>query len=150
MNFERLLVNSFKNYFSLKEIPADVRRWPQARYFKQPCDVIVDSQVGHFGFECKSTSAKKIYWTTNFHYTADGVHQLFALDDYFVRSARIAFLAVEVRSKRGNRCVFIPWPEVMMDVADGANGLSIKYILEKYIVTSKNNGFYDLNPFFSQ
>jgi hypothetical protein len=149
MNFERSLVKSFENYFRIKDIPADVRRWPQQRYYKQPCDIIIDSPIGHFGFECKSTSAKKIYWTSNFHYTADGTHQIFALDDYFTRSARNAYLVVEIKSKGAhNRCAFIPWFEFMMHVMEGHNGMWCKDIVEKYIVTTRHGGFYDMTPFF--
>lgn len=151
MNFERSLVDSFNNYFSIHDIPADVHRWPQLRFINQPCDIIIDSPVvGHLAFECKSTASNRLYFSGHFHKRKDGTHQMVFLDDYFYRSARTSYLAVELKNKgKKNRCCFLDWNYVLGVYKSGQKSLAAeKEIVDNACVVYRTGGFYQLDAFF--
>jgi hypothetical protein len=149
-NFESNLVQSLKNYFNTHSIPADVRRFPMLRWTSQPCDLIFDSPVaGHYGFECKSTSSNKLWFTAHFHVRQDGTHQVNALDDYFIQSGRTAFLAVELKKKGNvNRCCFVPWWRVIYAYQSGKKSLKESEMTSD-CVCLRHGKYYHLDDFFS-
>ena len=80
--FERVLVQSFNEYFDETGIKGVAHRLKQHRFTPQFLDVLVDSLDPDYymGIECKSISvdkgAKALYFTQHFTTDKNGSHQI--------------------------------------------------------------------------
>jgi len=151
-NFESLLVRSLTHYFSTNHISAFTERRPQTKYRKQFVDIVIDSpSVGYLAIECKSTSTKYLYFSTQFH-TEQGLnhtHQVDTINWYLNKTGRVGYLAVEFRVPKGNKFYLIPWT----DVATRFNSDSKGYKLEELrgfprAVKDKRTKLYDVSGLF--
>ena len=151
-NFESLLVRSLKYYFDTSYIRAFVERRPQTRYKKQFVDIVIDSpSVGYLAIECKSTSTKYLYFSTQFH-TEQGLnhtHQVETISYYLSKTGRVGYLAVEFRASKGNKFYIIPWTDVSTRFNSGFKGYKLDE-LRSYprAVKDKRTKLYDVSGLF--
>jgi len=151
-NFESLLVRSLKYYFDNNHIPTFTERRPQTRYKKQFVDITIDSPtLGYLAIECKSTSTKYLYFSTQFH-TEQGLnhtHQVETISYYLSKTGRVGYLAVEFRAPKGNKFYLIPWADVATRFNNGNKGFKIEE-LRGYprAVKDRATKLYDVSSLF--
>jgi len=151
-NFESLLVRSLTNYFSTNNISAFTERRPQTKYRKQFVDIVIDSpSVGYLAIECKSTSTKYLYFSSQFH-TEQGLnhtHQVETISWYLNKTGRVGYLAVEQRQRKGNQFSLIPWTDVATRFNSGFKGYKLDE-LRSYprAAKDKRTKLYDVSGLF--
>lgn len=148
VSFENMLVRALNELYEKKKISATAYRLPMVRYQKQGFDVYSDSR--HFewycAFECKSLDASEeraLYFSQYFH-VSKGVHQLEYENTIAEKTGRNAFLAVELRRRRGTRkaAYLVPWRTLFAAFDGGYVGLEQEVILECCELEYYNGGYH--------
>lgn len=119
-DFERVLVNSYNQYFKTNNTKALAYRLKQSRFAPQPIDINVDSREPalYLGIECKSISTDKgasaLYFSQHFTVDKRGKHQIERISDYLDKTGRKGYLAVELRNGigKGREAYMIPFKMV--------------------------------------
>ncbi|MFB6203403.1 MAG: hypothetical protein ABEK01_02825 [Candidatus Nanohaloarchaea archaeon] len=148
-DFERSLVNAFNRFFEQEDIRGIAHRKKQHRFSSQLCDVLVDSEHETFymGIENKSvktSSTNKLYFSQHFSHSEKG-HQVERISDFFRRSGRNGYLAVELKRGRGRarKAYMVPWEVVEERYGEDETGLHIEEIKE-YPEIFRQSEDYDL------
>ena len=128
-SFESMLVKCLNGFYDKEKIAAMAYKLPMVRYRQQGFDVYSDSRHYSYyaAFECKSVEAENeepLYFSRYFHHVK-GVHQLEHENNIVDRSGRAAFLAVELKRRRGLRksAFLVPWRVVMRHYSKGDVGI---------------------------
>ncbi|WP_406659961.1 hypothetical protein V7O66_08910 [Methanolobus sp. ZRKC3] len=152
--FERVLVQSFNEYFGETGIKGIAHRLKQHRFTPQFLDVLVDSLDPDYymGIECKSISvdkgAKALYFTQHFTVDKKGSHQIERISDFLLRSGRTGFLAVELKMGVGHsrEAYIVPWTTLYEKYNDAdTNKITIDHIRE-FPRIERNGSKYHIDP----
>ena len=115
-------------------------------------DIVIDSPtMGYLAIECKSTSTKYLYFSTQFH-TEQGLnhtHQVETISWYLAKTGRTGYLAVEFRARKGNLFYLIPFKDVATRFNNGNKGFK-KDELRGYdsAIKDRKTKLYDVSSLF--
>ena len=147
-SFEVMLVKCWNEYYEKQKIAAMAYKLPMVRYRQQGFDVYSDSRHYEYyaAFECKSVEAEKeepLYFSRYFHHVK-GVHQLEHENNIVERSGRAAFLAVELKRRRGVRktAFLVPWRVVMRHYSKGDVGIEALEIMNGVELDYHSGGYH--------